>query len=157
VGKKKAGKLPAKGKARRAKERPSRRASPLLEFHATTVVVYKDDDSETIVGLSGADSQGKPRYLELHLIVRTIRGECHFGTKAEVGRPHRVGRDCIASAELKRDSLHVVFNQEGSLGKVGAVKATFMLESKAYQNLKRGVREVFCASDVLRIVPVRNR
>jgi hypothetical protein len=126
----------------------------VLEFAATAVQVYKDDDSETIVGFYGADGDGKPRYLELHLVVRTVRGRCDFEIKVEVGRPRRVGRDCVTVAELRRGQFEVAFADGGSLAKIGRVRVSFAIDGKAYRQLKRGVEEVFCVSEVLRVVPV---
>jgi len=128
----------------------------MLEFTASHVLVYKDDDAETIVSFSGEDADAKPRYLELALFIRKTRGELHFAIKAEVGRPKRVGQDCVTSAELKRDSFVVVFTKEGSLAKIGEVRITFTVATKEYQNLKRGLQEVFCDGDILRVVPVKS-
>jgi len=127
----------------------------MLEFQASQVQVYKDDDAETIVCFSGEDADGKPRYLELALLVVTVRGELNFAIKAEVGRPKRVGRNCVTSAELKRDSFSVTFAKEGSLAQIAEVRVAFTVESKAYGNLKRGLQEVFCDGDLLRLVPVK--
>jgi len=127
----------------------------MLEFAASKVQVYKDDDAETIVGFYGENGDAKPRYLELALLVRSVRGVYNFAIKAEVGRPKRVGQDCVTSAELKRDSFSVVFTQEGSLAKVGGVRVAFTVAPKEYRDLKRGLEEVFCEGDLLRVVPVK--
>jgi hypothetical protein len=128
----------------------------MMQFAATTVRVYKDDDAETIVGFYGEDGDGKPRYLELHLVVRTVRGQTDFEIKAEVGRPRRVGRDCVAAAELRREGFEVAFADAGSLAKIGEVRVTFTIDGKAYRQLKRGLQEVFCVSEALRVVPVKS-
>jgi len=127
----------------------------MLEFTANQVQVYKDDDAETIVSFAGEDADSKPRYLELALLVRSARGVYNFAIKAEVGRPKRVGQDCVTSAELKRDAFSVAFAKGGSLAKIGEVRVTFTVAPKAYRDLKRGLEEVFCDGDLLRVVPVK--
>lgn len=129
----------------------------MLEFTASQVQVYKDDDAETIVCFSGTDASGKPRYLELSLLIRKTRGELGFAIKAEVGRPKRVGQDCVSTAELKRDAFSITFTKDGSLAKIGSVRVVFMLAAKEYQNVKRGLQEVFCDGDLLTVVPVKGR
>src|SRR5262245_38050344 len=106
-----------------------------MQFRASSVQVFKDDDAETIVGFYGEDAAGKPRYLELHLTVRTVRGVPGFEVKAEVGRPRRVGRDCVTAAELRREVFRVVFAGDGSLTRVGGVEVTFASDGKAYRRL----------------------
>lgn len=126
----------------------------MLEFTADKVQVYKDDDAETIVGFYGTDG-GKLKYLELALLVRSVRGTVGFAIKAEVGRPKRVGTDCVTVAELTRDSFAVTFASDGSLADVGGVRVAFAADAKAYRDLKRGLQEVFCDSAALRVVPVK--
>lgn len=128
-----------------------------MRFHASKVDVYKDDDAETIVGFYGADEAGKPRYLELKLMVRSVRGVCEFEVRVEVGRPKRVGRNCVASAALARTSFSVAFAASGGLEKIGAVEVDLTLETKAYAALKRGLQEVFLEGDVLHVEPVRRK
>lgn len=126
----------------------------MLEFTADKVQVYKDDDAETIVGFYDTGG-GKLKYLELALRVRAVRGTVTFAIKAEIGRPKRVGTDCVTAAELTRDSFTVTFAADGSLAKVGSVRVAFAADAKAYRDLKRGLQEVFCDSDALRVAPVK--
>lgn len=128
-----------------------------MRFHASKVDVYKDDDAETIVGFYGEDDLGKPRYLELQLFVRSVRGVCCFEVRIEAGRPKRVGRNCVESAVLTRTSFFVAFAASGGLEKIGAVEVDFTVDAKAYANLKRGLQEVFHEGDLLRIEPVRRK
>src|SRR5262245_16644476 len=97
------------------------------------------------------DTNNEPRYVELSLQTRQVRGVCQFEVKAEIGRPRRGGRSCVAAGVLSPDALAVEFAKGTRTAAVGPIRAKLDISRKTYQELRRGLEEVFCATAVLRV------